>query len=134
MNEGVHGDVSNLGDLDRLFDQIKREKGTLALAGSAATAHVCSCGASIAGRVMGRAGDDLMPSPVQHATLPLVGKSKGLSTARAPFREQGVVVNDDAKLPLSWPRHERATCVVVQAPHRPQCADVARCVLACGCR
>jgi NAD(P)-dependent dehydrogenase (short-subunit alcohol dehydrogenase family) len=26
---GVQGDVSNLGDLDRLFEQIKREKGTL---------------------------------------------------------------------------------------------------------
>src|SRR5207247_4716814 len=26
---GVQGDVSNLGDLDRLFAQIKREKGTL---------------------------------------------------------------------------------------------------------
>jgi len=26
---GVHGDVSNLGDLDRLFTQIKREKGKL---------------------------------------------------------------------------------------------------------
>src|SRR5438105_8738738 len=26
---GVHGDVSNLGDLDRLFAQIKREKGKL---------------------------------------------------------------------------------------------------------
>ncbi len=26
---GVHGDVSNLGDLDRLFAQIKREKGRL---------------------------------------------------------------------------------------------------------
>src|SRR5256884_4937848 len=26
---GVHGDVSNLGDLDRLFAHIKREKGTL---------------------------------------------------------------------------------------------------------
>ncbi len=26
---GVHGDVSNLGDLDRLFARIKREKGTL---------------------------------------------------------------------------------------------------------
>ena len=24
---GVQGDVSNLGDLDRLFSQIKREKG-----------------------------------------------------------------------------------------------------------
>src|SRR6266852_3697761 len=26
---GVQGDVSNLGDLDRLFEQIKREKGRL---------------------------------------------------------------------------------------------------------
>jgi NAD(P)-dependent dehydrogenase (short-subunit alcohol dehydrogenase family) len=26
---GVHGDVSNLGDLKRLFAQIKREKGRL---------------------------------------------------------------------------------------------------------
>src|SRR6266853_5714383 len=26
---GVHGDVANLGDLDRLFAQIKREKGRL---------------------------------------------------------------------------------------------------------
>ena len=26
---GVHGDVSNLGDRDRLFAQIKREKGRL---------------------------------------------------------------------------------------------------------
>ena len=26
---GVQGDVSNLGDLDRLFAQIKREKGKL---------------------------------------------------------------------------------------------------------
>jgi hypothetical protein len=74
-----------------------------------------------------------MPSPVQHATLPLVGKSKGLSAARGPLREKGVAVNDDAKLPLAWPGHDRATCVVVQAPHHPQCADVARYVLACGC-
>src|SRR5712692_4283468 len=28
---GVRGDVSSLGDLDRLFAQIKREKGTLAV-------------------------------------------------------------------------------------------------------
>ena len=26
---GIQGDVSNLGDLDRLFEQIKREKGKL---------------------------------------------------------------------------------------------------------
>src|ERR1700685_571738 len=40
---GVRGDVSNLGDLDRLFEQIKREKGTLdilfANAGIAKYAH-----------------------------------------------------------------------------------------------
>jgi NAD(P)-dependent dehydrogenase (short-subunit alcohol dehydrogenase family) len=29
MSPGVHGDVSNLGDLDRLFAQIQREQGTL---------------------------------------------------------------------------------------------------------
>ena len=32
---GVQGDVSNLGDLDRLFAQIKREKGRLAIVGAA---------------------------------------------------------------------------------------------------
>ena len=40
---GVRGDVSNLGDLDRLFTQIRREKGTLdivfANAGAATYAH-----------------------------------------------------------------------------------------------
>src|SRR5205823_11873920 len=40
---GVQGDVANLGDLDRLFAQIKREKGTLdivfANAGAAKSAH-----------------------------------------------------------------------------------------------
>ena len=29
MSPGVQGDVSNLGDLDRLFAQIQREQGTL---------------------------------------------------------------------------------------------------------
>src|SRR6516162_7167871 len=41
---GVQGDVSNLGDLDRLFAQIKREKGRLdivfANAGVARYAHL----------------------------------------------------------------------------------------------
>jgi NAD(P)-dependent dehydrogenase (short-subunit alcohol dehydrogenase family) len=42
---GVQGDVSKLGDLDRLFDQIKREKGTLDIVfANAGTAKYASVG------------------------------------------------------------------------------------------
>src|SRR6266511_3970520 len=42
---GVQGDVSNLGDLDRLFAQIKREKGTLDIVfANAGVAKVASFG------------------------------------------------------------------------------------------
>src|ERR1700680_2283027 len=43
---GVQGDVSNLADLDRLFDQIKREKGKLDIVfASAGVAHYAALGA-----------------------------------------------------------------------------------------
>jgi NAD(P)-dependent dehydrogenase (short-subunit alcohol dehydrogenase family) len=42
---GVQGDVSKLGDLDRLFEQIKREKGTLDIVfANAGTAKYASVG------------------------------------------------------------------------------------------
>jgi NAD(P)-dependent dehydrogenase (short-subunit alcohol dehydrogenase family) len=42
---GVHGDVSNLSDLDRLFAQIKREKGRLDIVfANAGSAQLASFG------------------------------------------------------------------------------------------
>ena len=69
-----------------------------------------------------------MPSLLQHATLPPFGKGKGFTTARAAFRDKDFALDKEAEFPLAWPGHESAAGPTPPTAHRPQRADVARCI------